>query len=548
VSKIILIFTVVVESQGMNTTLSHFFFRDFSENIVNYLWNYGYNNIILSHYLVYQGKRDFFLDRKVDRVEGEFSIGKRIGRDTLTFSFHGYRKEERRSDIVSGHNSLDFKWKFLFHISPSIVWEEVGKLVSTDYTWAYGRESNPGIVSSHYLHMDLGRWKLNFDITGDKRSITSAKGGGVNLLFLSEKFHFETEGRYSDNSYPLPSGRERKREKRGRFLIGGEMEVIPLHLTGRFEVGNHEFLTDFLRNRNVFEGSLELQSERKFGDFEVHLGWESGYGRDDYERYLGDEERERHRFSLSFKYTFKGFYTLTLGYGEEIKRYTYPQRILVEDRDERNRRVYLENNYILSPATNVFIRLNIERIDLAYLNSLRSFSTRKTERYHLLGQVKYRGIFEMNQSMEIAALYSIYKFDPLNNILLRYMEERLSFVIPVDTSLLLTNFRFRWQDQGAYRETIEREWVYYKSVDYMELWLSFSLHLLNILGASLNTVGETYTRYEKLWGLKRKIAMWENSIGIELVSNSLIFNISKRRRSGERPFTSIKIVWNTSLQ
>ena len=537
-----------LQSRGASASLSHFFYRDFSENVVNYISDFAYANLFLSNFLVYQGKKDYFLDRKIEKIEGEISIGKNIKRDTFLISLYGYKRDEKREKVVSSHNSVDLKWRFIFHISPSIFWKEEGKLVSTNYSWAYGKESNPGIISTHYFQIQKGWWNFSFDIKGDKRVLTWEKRCGGKFSLLTEKFRIETEGRYRDYSYPLPPARERKREKWGRFFIKSNLyRGIPFNFSGEIEVRRLGFLTDFLRNRDVWEGRFGIRTEREYRNLKVLFNWESKYGMDDFERYLGDEEREGHRYSLTLTYYFQKFYTLNLGYEEGIKRYTYPEEILVEDRDERTRRVYLETNYNISSFTDASIRLDAERIDLAYLKSLRSFSTRKTERYRLVGSVHYRGSIKMMQNMEIAALYSIYKFDPMNNILLRYLEEKLNIIAPGDSTFLLLNFRLRCQDQGAFRETIERKWVYFKNIEYLELWLSPSFRLLKILGGDIYISGGSYSRFEKIRGEERRISMWENNIGVKFKSSSLILNISRYARRGEPPFPLIEIVWTTSF-
>lgn len=539
---------ILISGGALNWGFSHFFYRNYARNDVSLSYRELQGIKSFSYGFFYLGKEDFFIKRKVDELgfQAAGSIEKKL--DTLAiFTVANLRREVRNIPLWREQSlslKLSKRGKYCSFFKVISEFELIGK----KYVWGGERKDNSGAKALLLLHFPPSAQKVGFKIEGEERRLS--RYGGVSTEFFGgwRNLQYTLNFSLKENRFPHPVLMEKQNELEGggSILLNFNELGVEGNTNFSFNMRDIRLMRDFLHSRKLGDIKFESALETRRGRTKFKAEYALSLNIKDFKGVRGDEDHFFNSLKL-FLETNGRLGLFRLSYGIALSRFIYPEKIILDDRDERRERVlfHYEKRFREHPVLK--LELLVDRRNLVYIKSIRSASTRKVERYILKGSVEERGaLFFLNRA-EIAAFYTKYHFTPENNVLLRYLLESVNIAYPADSSFLLLNFKYRTQDQGSYIETVEKGWVYMRNLINDEIEISPSIRFFEVgkIRGFLNY--RAYRRYRKFIGYKRELVVGESGVGIKIYGRGLRAEMNKIWRRGIGSFYLVNLSYESYL-
>ncbi len=339
-----------------------------------------------------------------------------------------------------------------------------------------------------------------------------------------------------DFRYPLSRETEHQREAllnlQGRLGAATSPGEITLDLTGE----HHRFRWDQVRSGTRLAGrlrlELHLQPHRRAG-LEIAR---SAY------HYLQFPGLSRWREQIAYAETREQLHGGPL---EAHLRLVLQQRdpspvFAFNQRDRRILRTEIRWQPSLDPLPRVDLHFLGKITDEVYLHPTRSAYTRQDQTYRLTATTL--SSFWTHRT-EIAALYSLYRFAPARNLLIRYLQTSLEH----SGERLRLLFRFRWQQNGTYHQEVEtRQWVFVLRREIVEG--RFALGIQTLRWGSLRgwILGELLDRQDRTPGERFQRQQWERAMGVRVDAPGFHLELKRIRRNRERAFWAASLSWQVS--
>lgn len=224
----------------------------------------------------------------------------------------------------------------------------------------------------------------------------------------------------------------------------------------------------------------------------------------------------------------------------DLTRTQPPHPLSFNAHDRRTLRLELKNQRVLWGSLQLQLQGRARFIDEVFLHPMRSAYTRRDEEYRLTGQVT--GRFWAHETT-IAAWYSLFRFQPAQNLLIRYLEDQWT-VFRKHWSI---NARVRLQENGQYAPSLEGPYVFYVQRKISEiqgqveidLWANGESKVLVILGR--------YDRWERRPGSHARTAQSETTLGIRYAGSLGEGRVLWHRRLRERNYLSANLSFHISF-
>lgn len=498
-----ILFALLLSLPGhWNLSLQHLTYQDLHHTVATAETDAAWGRGVVSG----QYKDDAFLHRRRLRLDGSGNL-KRI---PIRFHWQWLRQWGRSlgSSRITGEAGYLHRWG-TWQIHPSFLAQRFTTPQQSQNDWGPRlRIEGPG-VALHLRYTSLfQRAVLQWDRSG--RVSTS-----VHLL---------------DFRYPL--SREREHQQEASLAVGtrwGGQETpgeVELRLTGQHQ----RFRWNRIRSGTQLGGFLRL---------EVHQG----------PRRLGLEIR-RHRFRYL---AFSG-----LSYDREHSLYAETRetlhgslwearlRVTVNRRDppavfafnRRDRRVLrAETRWSAAPLPSLHLALHFvgKITDEVLLHPTRSAYTRQDQTYRFTGSI---ATAHWRSQTEIAALYSLYRFAPSRNLLIRYLEHRLE----LPQAPWQGTFRLRWQQNGTYLQDPEASrWFFLVHREMVEGHLKVRIPTGRFRGVRVGIVAEDLERQERSPGERFRRTLRELAAGFLVTGRSLSLEIQRVRRNRKPAFWAVNL-------
>jgi hypothetical protein len=526
-----LTFLIGISQPPLTFSIYHRFYRDqrtteVSLRTINPEWSLELGS----------GERDdWYLNQLRKTLLFKLSFKSKNSIGTLSIGLDGSGFRERRELFQTGEREGGLWLHLKTRSFRNLFLSQRTGFVATNYLREGEELSNAGISWKTDLLGKVGRSKAILSFGVQLREITREREISLKETLTLGKL--DLTGFFEDRweSYPLSEKTEGERKRAFGFALRGRPldEGLSLSLWGSGK--SMDYQLEKTRVAREMAGGGLITAKRNLGRLSLLLSYQESGSFTDYRWATVDEELRERSLQGLMDYSFKSGEKLRLTVNMSLRRYDFPEEEVPDARDER----VLESSLsALFPRNsfNLSCELRIKRWDLVYLDRLRSADTRKTDKYRLLVTLTPTK-FSASFKWEIASFYSIFRFRPENNILLRYLEMESRSAIFDPLSFLL---RIRLQDQGRFRKTIAGKWRYYATRRSRELWTDFNLRIIKIYGHLLALEEAFYVRLQGPIGGKMEYSMWEMNHGFKIEGGSLTLYLGIVTRKGEGTFPSIR--------
>ncbi len=493
----------------VHLSLQHLTYQDLSQSVVTLEGRTAWGQGALALHL----KDDGFLRRHRDRWEGSW----RLTAYPLRFRWSHLRERSR------GHRSRQ---------TTGEVWGR----------WHRGAwQLEPGFLAQRFVTYP----GVRHDYGPLLRTRGSLLRGQVEVhlrytsLFQRTSLSWTREGRLRgrlhllDFRYPLSREREHQREARMEMNghLGGPAGLAEAWagVTGEYR----RFRWDQVRSGNLLQGFLRLEIHRGGRRAGVEVRRQVFQ----FERFEGlSLSREHTLYAETHEATHLGEVEATLRLS--LQRRDPPGVFAFNRRDRRMLRA--ETRWILPPWGTLRWNLHFlgKLADEVFLHPTRSVYTRQDQTYRLTAAVEAP---RWRYTTEIAALYSLYRFAPDRNLLLRYLLSRLE-VPAVWWNLRL---QIRWQQHGTYQEVPDDgQWYFFLRQETLEGRARMRVHTLTALGHRLWILGELLDRHERAAGGDFRRRQQERAAGVQIEGNRFSLELKRVQRNRETPFWAANLTWS----
>jgi hypothetical protein len=530
---------------GSGTTrLSHFFYKDLATSSVSLEYRRIAGGTVAGYALSLDTKDDRLLKREdIDLDARTYASFPLEGKDTVTVEFGYLTGLERRTSRELGQRNGFASVRFQ---SSPLGGRFFGafRTEATDYFREGSGLDNSGVSLNARYAREFGLWSVETGLRAGRFRLTEETEGRAELRLNRDRSTLDLRLEADDRGYPVPAGRETRRNRYAR--LRGET-TIPLGMM-ELEMSASAFRTDraYAQNRLKDEirdgGTVRGLMRGSLGRFRYSGGLSLGLEKGDFSTYAGDEDREASRATLGGRYDFAQGHHLAVEGTAEMKRFTYPEGVRRDDRDERDMKVILSSGIVLGAETSLYMALQVARRDVVYLEAERSINTLKNEHYNLEAEVSHVSALVFTQRMEINALYSIFNYERDRNQLIRYLESRTSIQYPPWEPVLDVTYLYRTQDRGSYVED-QSDWVYLRAVITYENTLTGSALFLRPFGVALRAEGSWYSRHQRSQGEVDLVAS-ERIAGLSARRGSFHFAYRVHFRENEDSFHSVDLALN----
>jgi hypothetical protein len=384
--------------------------------------------------------------------------------------------------------------------------------------------------------LDAGRWRL-----------TEETSGAAELGYALKNGLLRARLEVDQNEYPVSSERER-RNRRSAEIEGvltfpsgpfdGELSVSLFRNDRSYRVNR---LKDETRGGGRIEGALALtRGPWRLGGT-LGLGLQNG----DFRTYEGDERRNTNRAGLSGSFTFGPGHRVNAEGTVRIERFTYPEGIRRDDRDERKADLDLSVDLILDANTDLKVGFNAVQRDIAYLKAVRAINTSRSEDFTLVADISHESDIALVQRAEITALYTTFSHERDRNQIIRYLESTTRLSYPSRSARVHLTYLYRTQDRGSYVQDLG-QWVYLRQVITYENTLSGTIVPLTPMGFALGLEGSWYSRHQRNRGEVDLVAS-ETLAGLSLSKGSFLFAYRAHFRWNEDVFYSADVAFQTTF-
>ncbi len=487
-------------------------------------------------------KEDRFLDQSTKYLEGSLITGVPLSFGLVSFTLGGFGNKQRRKDFRTeereGRVGVGINSKFLSHWEIECKTERVISSFIKSKTFT----NNNGFYFTGRLGRSSGSFKTFLRLNYDLRKITQQRYIFLEGTLSTGRLKLSLSSQGLKDVYPL----SKKTEVKSRRGLGTAVNIItPLHgvtllLSGR--INGLSYQRESSKSNITTEAFGIFNISRKVFNWDASLAYYHGQKLVDYRKSPFDESIEERDLTFTLIGLIRNISSTTIKGNFNLKRTNYPQGERPDDRDERLMETSVES-HIRFHGLILISKLIARRQDLLFLRGLRSASSRTTDHYKISSTVVPGLPYNLTFRWEISALYSIFRFKPENNILLRYLE----FETKGGDSLLGISFKIRWQDQGRYQKELNRGWSYLRTRISRELWSNLSLLIFHMGNVKLYIKEQVYFRKQRSPDGGSIYMMHEYRHLAYIQGNGLTANFGVVKRRGEKSFPEVDIGWKKSF-
>ena len=228
------------------------------------------------------------------------------------------------------------------------------------------------------------------------------------------------------------------------------------------------------------------------------------------------------------------------GVSAELSQVDPPQALAFNTHDRRVIRLELLTQKSLTEVLQLHLEGSARFVDDVFLHPMRSAYTRRDEEYRIEAQVK--GPFWTHEAI-ISAWYSLFRFQPAQNLLIRYLENRWT----IARDMWKLTGRVRLQENGRYTPTSGGPYLFYIQRKITEFQAQGDLTLLSFQNTSLSAVAGIYNRWERYPGADTKTTQSEITTGVRYTSSLGEGEILWHRRLRERDYLSADFAFRLSF-
>ncbi len=492
----------------VSLSLQHLTYQDLSQGVWSVEGQHPWGRSVVSlHY-----KNDQFLQRWRWQQEGFWAWAPWPVEIRWGYVQEGSRHS--RSHQVSGEVQYRYRWH-TWHLIPGIRAHRFATVqgARTDLgpTLQVEGPIYQGIASLHLRYTTLFR-----------RASAQWRRPGTPMVSL----------RLLDFRYPL--SRETEHQQEASLALGGRWEgtlgEVALDLTGE----HRRFQWDQVRSGTRLEGRfhLEIHHHRRKAGLEVRRSFYR------YTRFSGLSQIQEHVLYTETQERVHGG-TFEARLQVSLQRKDPPAVFAFNRRDRRVLRT--EARWSTPQEAHGLPQVDLQFVgkitDEVYLHPTRSAYSRQDQTYRLRATT---ATLRWIHHTEIAALYSLYRFAPARNLLVRYLQSELEF----PGTWFRAALRFRWQQNGTYLEEPQRgRWVFVVRRETAEGRAALRLRTVRVASGAGWLLWELLDRQERTPGDRFRRQQREWAAGAMVEAASLRGEVKRIRRNQAPPFWAVSLSW-----
>lgn len=316
----------------------------------------------------------------------------------------------------------------------------------------------------------------------------------------------------------------------GVFPNAGFLRLVP-----RFYASEGVYSLNRLNSNAALGGEMGLVLRATIAGTLWEWGLTKGLGTRDFYEYQGDEQEAWAKADFSARREFHGGHRIYLKSWIARTGYDYPQGFLPNNRDDRTMSAIMGVRTTISHGLVTEIGFLARNQDLVFLQNERSHETRHQDRYTLFGKCAWSGPLVVEFRCEISAVYNTYRFNPQDNLLIKFYEN----ILFLKSQRVQSIVRFRLQDHGGYAGGI-----YYPSTFSRELWFQPSFRVFSVGATGIFLMSRYYMRDEREWGEWTR-TLQEEGIGLGTRKGGILEGrVLLVKRTDEAPFWDIGLYYN----
>ena len=479
-------------------------------------------------------ERDYLIGRQSSYCEGFLRQSFAFMGDTGAFSLSAAQKKQRGTGYIATEASGGALLFLAFRPYTGIRLNSLSHLESRGYSSRGDHQDNSGVreelgleIAYPFIRGDLGLAGEFRPLNGEKTLTTRPRllvgPGSLSADFSAgNKYYMTVSGEESKSFYDLSLS--------GTFPERGFISLSP-----KFYASAGNYSLNRLNSSATIGGELGLTLRTTIAGTRWEWGLSRGLGARDFREYQGDEREAWASASFSARKDFPGGHGIYLRSLIIREGYDYPQGFLPNDRDDRTLSVITGVRTLLNPALVAELGFLARNQDLVFLRSERSHETRNQDRYALFGKCAWSGPVAVEFRCELSAVYNTYRFNPQDNLLIRFYENALF----LKGQRIQSVARLRLQDHGGYAAGI-----YYPSTFSRELWFQPSFRLFSIGGTGIFMMARYYLRDERERGEWNR-TLEEQGIGLGTrKGGTLEARVLLVKRTDADPFWDIGLYYN----
>ncbi len=514
--------------------LDHIFYENFGQTqlVADFIRPTGSGKLYGLASASYQ--QDVLINRNSQFYQGLIRRSFRFLGDTASIGFYALEKTQSGTDYSSSERGAGLLLFTGFKATRDTRFTSLSDLVYRTYSSGDSTRGNSGIRQDLGFDLVKSSGSLEARIIAESKQMQSEQTLKLHPKGHARSLDVEFELETGRKSYITVAGNENKAFTEGSAEISLiNTRILTLKPTGFY---TQNFYSVNSLNSNISSGlNLEARSRFSFAETDWDMSLSRGLNSRNFINYQGDEMGQSAAFKMVGSRTFSQDHRVELVTRVEKEWYDYPQGLVPDDRDDRV--IFTLGRVIVKPWANSSLEMGLlnRTQDLVFIKTTRSGETRRQAKYSCYGKLTYSGPVSLDFRNEISAIYTTYRFNPLNNLLVRYWENALFLKGP----RFYSAFRFRLGDNGNYMAGI-----YYPGIFYREIWFQPSVAVIHSSDASLFLAASQYTRFQKegtVWSAYTR----ETGMGFEIrLSLGLQSRIMLMKRTDTGFFWDIGLSYN----
>ncbi len=488
---------------------------DIFENLSTASFMYQQDTSNLSFNISSFSKNDELIGRRIRQMSFFLSTVHNLRSSVLKFYLNGSDRKENRSTAQELQFSVSSSTPILKNLNlANDVTFDVQQLGGAVYT-----ADNSGVSINTDIDWQTDGGSAELYLRMDNRKLIQRRLHGLKFSArFARTIHLDGRAEYDINSYELAGTRDTEFRKGGEFTSKFNRGLTTISINAN--AWKYHYLKTSTRNRMETSIDFSLNSQLNLGESRANIELSNSISRNDLPSIsLWERELDRHISVKYFYQHFEGKFRVSL------KRYYYPP-MKPDDRDERliESSVSLNNYSMMSGLLD--IELGVRQNDFLFVRSERSANTRKRRIFFVRTGYQYDGVLHVDASNELAAFYTLYRFDAANDMLLRYIDLNVDISKKFSITELNLSLRHKLSDYGRFFEN-----VYYRRAISREYWMKGRILIGKLDGFNLNLHMENYIRSERVGKYK------ESRAGFELSNNTVRLGLTSVRRTDRHYLT-----------
>ena len=514
--------------------VDHSFYHNYgaTESIWDWGKAWGPGNLYFLSAL--RDERDYLIARESFYYEGFLRQSFGFLGDTGAISLSGTQKKQGGTGYIATEASGGAALFLATRPLDGLRLSSLAQLEARGYSSRGNYQDNSGLREDLGIELSYPLLQGDLGLVGEARPLNGEQSVKARPRFLVGPVSLSADMSAGNRYYLTISGEESK-SFYDISLAGALPEAAFLKLAPRFYASRGIYSLNRLNSNAALGGEMGLGLRTTLGGTQWEWGLTKGLGTRDFYEYQGDEQEAWARADFSARREFPGGHRVYLRSWIARTGYDYPQGFLPNDRDDRTLSAIMGVRTMISPGLVTEVGFLARNQDLVFLMSERSHETRHQDRYALFGKCAWAGPLALEFRCEISAVYNTYRFNPQDNLLIRFYENALL----LKSQRIQSIARFRLQDHGGYAGGI-----YYPAIFSREFWFQPSFRVFSVGGTGIFLMGRYYLRDERERGEWTR-ALEEEGIGLGTRKGGILeARVLLVKRTDDDPFWDIGLYYN----